>query len=82
MDYSKQYEVWFITGSQHSTEMKPCSRPGEHCQMVDALNHLSRSQAIVFKPVLPIGKDYSFCLKLMWKPTLTTWMHTFTSCVD
>jgi L-arabinose isomerase len=79
----KQFEVWFVTGSQHLYGEEVLRRVGEHSEEIAAA--LSGSAAIpvkvVFKPVLT-GPDEirKLCLEANSAPNcvgLITWMHTF-----
>ncbi|MBC6989397.1 L-arabinose isomerase [Hymenobacter sp. BT491] len=77
----KQYEAWFITGSQHLYGPETLKQVAEHSQQIaEALNQQLPIK-IVFKPVLT-GPDEIY--KLMQEANTTpncvgliAWMHTF-----
>lgn len=79
----KQYEVWFITGSQHLYGDETLQQVEAHSkQMVDALNQSEQiSCRIVFKPVLTNQEAITkLCLEANSAENcigLITWMHTF-----
>lgn len=79
----KQFEVWFVTGSQHLYGPETLEKVGEHSREI--AQGLGRSAAIpvnvVFKPVMT-GPDEirQLCLEANSTPNcvgLITWMHTF-----
>jgi L-arabinose isomerase len=79
----KQYEVWFVTGSQHLYGPETLAKVAEHSQEI--ARALANAPAIpvnvVFKPVL-ITPDAirALCLEANAAPNcvgLITWMHTF-----
>jgi L-arabinose isomerase len=79
----KQFDVWFVTGSQHLYGPEVLRRVGEHSEEMAA--GLSRAADmpvnVVFKPVLT-GPDEirRLCLEANSDPRcvgLITWMHTF-----
>ena len=79
----KQFEVWFVTGSQHLYGPKALERVAEHSrQIAAALNaSLHIPLQVVFKPVL-ITPDAIRQLCLEANSTvncvgLVAWMHTF-----
>ena len=79
----KQYEVWFVTGSQHLYGPKTLEQVAVHSQeMAQALSaspHLPVK--VVFKPVLTTPEAiHALCLEANSAPNcvgLITWMHTF-----
>jgi L-arabinose isomerase len=79
----KQYEVWFITGSQHLYGPKTLEKVAEHSKEIaaalDASKHLPVK--IVFKPVLTTTEAIrELCLEANSTKNcigLITWMHTF-----
>ncbi len=79
----KQYEVWFITGSQHLYGPETLAKVAEHSQEI--ARALSQAPAIpvqvVFKPVLTTPDAIrALCLEANSAPNcvgLITWMHTF-----
>lgn len=79
----KQYEVWFITGSQHLYGDETLQQVEAHSkQMVDALNQTEQIPCrIVFKPVLTNQEAITkLCLEANSAENcigLITWMHTF-----
>jgi L-arabinose isomerase len=79
----KQYEVWFVTGSQHLYGPQTLEKVAEHSQeMADALDRAAAIPVqVVFKPVLT-GPDEIRKLCLEANSTeqcvgLVAWMHTF-----
>ena len=79
----KQYEVWFVTGSQHLYGAKTLETVAEHSRAIAA--HLAASSHIptqvVFKPVLTTADAIrELCLEANAARNcigLVTWMHTF-----
>ena len=79
----KQYEIWFVTGSQHLYGPKTLEVVAEHSRAIAA--HLAASAHIptqvVFKPVLSTADAIrELCLEANAAPNcigLVTWMHTF-----
>ncbi len=79
----KQYEVWFVTGSQHLYGPETLETVAEHSQAIAAA--LARSPqipvSVVFKPVLTRPDEISrLCLEANSSEKcvgLVTWMHTF-----
>ncbi len=79
----KQFEIWFITGSQHLYGPKTLGQVAEHSQAIAAA--LSASDKIpvkvVFKPVLTTADAiHALCLEANTATNcvgLITWMHTF-----
>jgi L-arabinose isomerase len=79
----KQYEVWFVTGSQHLYGPKTLETVAEHSREIAAA--LGASEAIpvrvVFKPVLTTPDSIrELCLEANSSKNcigLITWMHTF-----
>jgi L-arabinose isomerase len=78
-----QYEVWFVTGSQHLYGPETLDKVAEHSRSI--AQALGQSDAIpvrvVYKPVLT-GPDEirRLCLEAISTPAcigLITWMHTF-----
>lgn len=79
----KNYEVWFVTGSQHLYGDETLRQVAEHaCSIADAL---SSSEAIpvrvVYKPVLTTSEAIlKLCLEATSESVcvgIVTWMHTF-----
>lgn len=79
----KQYEVWFVTGSQHLYGPKTLEHVAEHSRgmaaALDASNHLP--VRVVFKPVLTTPDAVrELCLEANSAKHcigLIAWMHTF-----
>lgn len=79
----KQYEVWFITGSQHLYGPKTLEQVAEHSREIasalDASAHIPVQ--VVFKPVLTTPDAIrELCLEANSAKNcigLITWMHTF-----
>jgi L-arabinose isomerase len=77
----KQFEVWFVTGSQHLYGPKVLEQVAEHSQEIAAALSAALPVKVVFKPVLT-GPDaiHRLCLEANSAPNcvgLITWMHTF-----
>ncbi|MFY9203947.1 MAG: L-arabinose isomerase [Limnochordia bacterium] len=79
----KQYEVWFVTGSQHLYGDETLRQVAEHSRaMVDQLNECGHIPCrIVFKPVLTTAEAITkICLEANSAENcvgLIAWMHTF-----
>lgn len=79
----KQYEVWFITGSQHLYGPKTLEQVAEHSKEIAAALGASRHMPVkvVFKPVLTTPDAIrELCLEANSSRNcigLITWMHTF-----
>ncbi len=79
----KQYEVWFVTGSQHLYGPKTLEQVAEHSKEIAAALSASKHFPIqvVFKPVLTTPNAISeLCLEANSAKNcigLITWMHTF-----
>jgi L-arabinose isomerase len=79
----KQYEVWFVTGSQHLYGPKTLETVAEHSRGITAglgaSTHLPVQ--VIFKPVLTTPEDIrQLCLEANSMKNcigLITWMHTF-----
>ncbi len=79
----KQFEVWFVTGSQHLYGPETLDQVAEHSQII--ARELNTSAAIpvkvVFKPVVKTPDEiYNLCLEANTAKNcigLVTWMHTF-----
>jgi L-arabinose isomerase len=79
----KQYEIWFVTGSQHLYGPKTLETVAEHSREIaaalDASVHMPLN--VVFKPVLTTPEAIlKLCLEANSVKTcigLITWMHTF-----
>jgi L-arabinose isomerase len=77
----KQFEVWFVTGSQHLYGPKVLEQVAEHSQEIAAALSAALPVKVVFKPVLT-GPDaiHRLCLEANAATNcvgLITWMHTF-----
>ncbi len=79
----KQYEVWFVTGSQHLYGPKTLETVAEHSREIAAALGASAHVPVqvVFKPVLTTPDAiYELCLEANSAKNcvgLVTWMHTF-----
>ena len=79
----KQFEVWFITGSQHLYGEETLRQVDEHSQIIaDFLTNTAQMPVrIVFKPVVKTPDEiYAICQEANVAPTcvgIITWMHTF-----
>jgi L-arabinose isomerase len=79
----KQYEVWFVTGSQHLYGPQILETVAEHsCEIAAALGASAHMPVnVVFKPILTTPEAIKeLCLQANSSPTcigLITWMHTF-----
>jgi L-arabinose isomerase len=79
----KQYEVWFVTGSQHLYGPKTLEQVAAHSQEIArALSNSVRIPVkVVFKPVLTTPEAiHTLCLEANAAANcvgLITWMHTF-----
>jgi L-arabinose isomerase len=83
MDSLKQFEVWFVTGSQHLYGEETLKQVAEHSkQIVKELNASnSIPVTVVFKPVLKTPEEiYQLCQDANVAANcigLVIWMHTF-----
>src|SRR5258708_34892067 len=83
MNSLKQFEVWFVTGSQHLYGPKAIEQVGEHSKLV--VQALAASTAIPvtvdYKPVLTTPEAIrALCLEANAAENcigLIAWMHTF-----
>ncbi len=79
----KQYEVWFVTGSQHLYGPKTLETVAEHSKEIAAALTASKHMPmkVVFKPVLTTPEAIrDLCLEANSAKNcigLITWMHTF-----
>ncbi|MGZ9220711.1 MAG: L-arabinose isomerase, partial [Anaerolineales bacterium] len=79
----KQYEVWFVTGSQHLYGPKTLETVAEHSREIAAFLGASAHipVQVVFKPVLTTPEAIrELCLEANSTKNcvgLITWMHTF-----
>ena len=79
----KDYEVWFITGSQHLYGEETLKQVDAHSQIIaDFLNTAAQVPVrIVFKPVVKTPDEiYAICQDANIEPNcvgIITWMHTF-----
>ncbi|HZY45061.1 MAG TPA: L-arabinose isomerase, partial [Anaerolineae bacterium] len=79
----RQFEVWFVTGSQHLYGNEALEQVAEHAKVI--VQALGRSRHIpvnlVFKPVVTTPEAiYELCLEANAAKNcigLITWMHTF-----
>jgi L-arabinose isomerase len=79
----KEFEVWFVTGSQHLYGAETLQQVAEHSQKIaDALNKAKNIPvAIVFKPVVKTPEEiYNLCTEVNISKKclgIIAWMHTF-----
>lgn len=79
----KQFEVWFITGSQHLYGEETLKQVDEHSQIIaDFLNQASPIPVrVIFKPVVKTPDEiYAICQEANVAPNcvgIISWMHTF-----
>ncbi len=79
----KNYEVWFVTGSQHLYGDAALKQVAEHSQaIVQGLSEAGKLPvSVVFKPIVTTPDAiHALCLEANNVPTcigLITWMHTF-----
>jgi L-arabinose isomerase len=78
-----EFEVWFLTGSQHLYGAAAIEQVGQHSQeIVGGLNDSGRiATNIVYKPVLTTAEEMrAICLQANVDPKcvgVVVWMHTF-----
>jgi L-arabinose isomerase len=78
-----EFEVWFLTGSQHLYGAAAIEQVGQHSQeIVGGLNESGRiATNIVYKPVLTTTEEMrAICLQANVDPNcvgVVVWMHTF-----
>jgi L-arabinose isomerase len=83
MDSLKQYEVWFITGSQHLYGEEVLKQVDEHSSTIAAALHASPEMpvSVVFKPVVKTPEEiYAVCQQANVAENcigVILWMHTF-----
>ncbi|AEI49749.1 L-arabinose isomerase [Runella slithyformis] len=79
----KQFEVWFVTGSQHLYGEETLRQVDEHSQIIaDSLNDSPQIPVrVVFKPVVKTPEEiYAICQEANVAPNcigIVAWMHTF-----
>jgi L-arabinose isomerase len=79
----KNFEVWFVTGSQHLYGEETLKKVAEHSkEMAQGLSHSGKIPVkVVFKPVVTTPDAiYNLCLEANAAKNcvgLITWMHTF-----
>lgn len=79
----KQFEVWFVTGSQHLYGEETLKQVDDHSRIIaDFLNNASAVPVrVVFKPVVKTPDEiYAICQDANVAPNcvgIITWMHTF-----
>ncbi|OGN96266.1 MAG: L-arabinose isomerase [Chloroflexi bacterium RBG_13_50_21] len=79
----KQYEIWFVTGSQHLYGPKTLETVAEHSHEIASVLGASAHMPVnvVFKPVLTTPESiHGLCLEANLAKNcigLITWMHTF-----
>jgi L-arabinose isomerase len=79
----KQFEVWFVTGSQHLYGEETLRQVDEHSKVIaDSFNDSPQIPVrVVFKPVVKTPDEiYAICQEANVAPNcigIITWMHTF-----
>jgi L-arabinose isomerase len=77
----KQYEIWFVTGSQHLYGPQTLEAVANHSREIAAALGAHMPVDVVFKPVLTTAADiHTLCLEANAAKScigLVTWMHTF-----
>lgn len=77
----KQYEVWFVTGSQHLYGPETLDQIKIHSQEITAGLAAQLPVKVVYKPVMTTSEEiYELCLAANAEKQcigLITWMHTF-----
>jgi len=77
----KEYEVWFVTGSQHLYGQETLEKVAENSKTIAASFDEKLPVKVVFKPVLTTPNAiHSLCQEANAAPNcigLITWMHTF-----
>jgi L-arabinose isomerase len=77
----KQYEIWFVTGSQHLYGPKTLEQVADHSKEIAAALSDKLPVKVTFKPVLTTPEAiYNLVLEANSAPNcigLITWMHTF-----
>lgn len=79
----KEFEVWFVTGSQHLYGEETLKKVAEHSQQIaESLNHAKQvSVKIVFKPAVKSTEEiFSICQEANVSKKcigIIAWMHTF-----
>ncbi|WP_428657783.1 L-arabinose isomerase [Runella sp.] len=79
----KQFEVWFVTGSQHLYGEETLRQVDEHSKVIaDSFNDSSQIPVrVVFKPVVKTPDEiYAICQEANVAPNcigIIAWMHTF-----
>jgi L-arabinose isomerase len=77
----KQYELWFVTGSQHLYGPETLKQVAEDSKTIAAALSEKLPVTVVFKPVLTTPDAiHTLCLEANSAPNcigLITWMHTF-----
>jgi len=79
----KQYEVWFVTGSQHLYGPETLEKVTEHSREIAAAlgSSMHIPVQVIFKPVLTTSESiHQLCLEANSAKAcigLITWMHTF-----
>ena len=79
----KQYEIWFITGSQHLYGEETLRQVDEHSKIIaESFNNASQIPLrVIFKPVVKTPEEIlTVCKEANATPNcvgIITWMHTF-----
>lgn len=83
MDSLKQYEVWFLTGSQHLYGEETLQQVAEHSQKIaESLDAASSIPVkVIYKPILKSPDEiFSICQEVNTARNcigIIAWMHTF-----
>lgn len=79
----KQFEIWFVTGSQHLYGEETLRQVAEHSTVIaESFNQASQIPVrVLFKPVVKTPDEiYALCQEANVAPNcvgIVTWMHTF-----
>ena len=79
----KEYEIWFVTGSQHLYGPATLEKVAEHSQKITAALNNAKSipVKVKYKPVVKTPEEiYSLCMEAnttKYCIGIITWMHTF-----
>ena len=83
MSSLKDFEVWFVTGSQHLYGEDTLKKVAQHSQKIAGALSQSKhiSVRVKFKPVVKTPDEiYAICMEANTTPKcigLIAWMHTF-----
>ncbi|MBD0297452.1 MAG: L-arabinose isomerase, partial [Flavisolibacter sp.] len=79
----KQFEVWFVTGSQHLYGEETLKKVAEHSQQIASFLHDAQQipVLVVFKPTVKSSEEiYGVCQEANTAKNcigIIAWMHTF-----